>query len=93
MFFLLTFAVSAHTLFMGVENNEDGTVIVTGMFSDGSSAAGLEFRLEDMKGKIILKGKMDQFGEYSFKIPDTPYLIVIDGGPGHCVREKGPKNI
>jgi hypothetical protein len=93
MFFLLTFAVSAHTLFMGVENNEDGTVTVTGMFSDGSSSAGLEFRLEDMNGKIILKDKMDQFGEFSFKIPDLPYFIVIDGGPGHCVREKGPKNI
>jgi hypothetical protein len=80
----------AHTLFMSVENNDDGTAVVTGIFSDGSTSAGLEFRLEDSNGKILLKDKMDQFGEYTFKIPEMPYFVIIDGGPGHNVNEKGP---
>lgn len=81
----------SHTLYMSVEKNDDGTVLVTGMFSTGATAAGLEFRLEDENEKPILKGKMDEFGEYTFKIPEKPYYIVIDGGPGHTVKEKGPE--
>jgi hypothetical protein len=45
----------AHTLFMTVEDNEDGTVIVQGMFSTGAIAASVEVRLEDEKGKVLWK--------------------------------------
>jgi len=88
---IITGSSYAHTLFANTDSNNDGTATITGMFSDGSSAAGLEFRLEDTNGKILLKDKMDQFGEYTFKIPDISYFIIIDGGSGHNIREKGPK--
>lgn len=88
---LISTTAYAHTLYMSVETNDDGTALARGMFSTGATAAGLDFRLEDENEKIILKGKMDEFGEYTFKIPDSEYYVVIDGGPGHTVKEEGPK--
>ena len=82
----------AHTLFMTVEDNEDGTVTVQGMFSTGAVAARVEVRLEDEKGKVIWKGKTDDDGECTSKKPNVPYTIIMDfgPGPGHQAREKGP---
>ena len=82
----------AHTLFMTVEDNEDGTVTVQGMFSTGAIAASVEVRLEDEKGKVIWKGKTDDYGECMFRKPGVPYTIIMDfgPGPGHQAREEGP---
>ena len=82
----------AHTLFMTVEDNEDGTVTVQGMFSTGAVAASVEVRLEDKKGKVLWKGKTDDDGECTFKKPEVPYTIIMDfgPGPGHQAREEGP---
>ena len=49
----------AHTLYMTVEDNEDGTVTVQGMFSTGAIASRVEVRLENEKGKVLWKGKTD----------------------------------
>jgi hypothetical protein len=82
----------AHTLFMTVEDNEDGTVTVQGMFSTGAIAGRVEVRLEDEKGKVLWKGKTDDDGECTFKKPGVPYSIIMDfgPGPGHQAREEGP---
>ena len=82
----------AHTLFMTVEDNEDGSVTVQGMFSTGTIAARVEVRLEDEKGKVLWKGKTDADGECTFKKPNVPYTIIMDfgPGPGHQAREEGP---
>ena len=82
----------AHTLFMTVEDNEDGTVTVQGMFSTGAIAASVEVRLEDEKGKALWKGKTDDDGECTFRKQGVPYTIIMDAGPGpgHQAREKGP---
>ena len=82
----------AHTLYMTVEDNEDGTVTVQGMFSTGAIAASVEVRLEDEKGKALWKGKTDDDGECTFKKPNVPYTIIMDfgPGPGHQAREEGP---
>ncbi len=82
----------AHTLYMTVEDNEDGSVSVQGMFSTGATGAGIEVRLEDEKGKALWKGKTDDDGECTFKKPGVPYTIIMDfgPGPGHQAREKGP---
>ena len=81
----------AHTLFMTVEDNEDGTVTVQGMFSTGAIGTGIEVRLEDEKGKVLWKGKTDDDGECTFKKPNVPYTIIMDfgPGPGHQAREEG----
>ena len=82
----------AHTLFMTVEDNEDGTVTVQGMFSTGAIAARVEVRLEDEKGRVLWKGKTDEYGECMFRKPGVPYTIIMDfgPGPGHQAREEGP---
>jgi hypothetical protein len=89
---ILNLHVLAHTLYMTVEDNEDGTVTVQGMFSTGAIAVGVEVRLEDEKGKVLWKGKTDDDGECTFKKPDMPYTIIVDfgPGPGHQAREEGP---
>ena len=83
----------AHTLFMTVEDNEDGMVTVQGMFSTGAVAAMVEVRLEDENGKVLWKGKADDYGECTFKKPGVPYTIIMDfgPGPGHQAREEGPE--
>jgi len=82
----------AHTLFMTVEDNEDGMVTVQGMFSTGAIAASVEVRLEDEKGKVLWKGKTDDDGECTFKKPNVLYTIIMDfgPGPGHQAKEEGP---
>lgn len=66
-----------------------GTVICEGGFSDGSSAAGIEIRVEDKDGKELKSGKMDDFSEFEFQRPDVPYTVIFDAGPGHEVKIKG----
>jgi hypothetical protein len=84
--------VFGHTLFMNLTDNDDGTVSVEGMFSTGATAANLPLYLLDANEKQILKIKLDKNGEAEFKIPDQPYTVFLDGGPGHTVREDGPIN-
>jgi len=81
----------SHTLFMNLMDNEDGTVSVEGMFSTGATAAGLPLYLLDKKEKQIQKLVLDADGEATFEIPDQPYTVFLDGGPGHTVREPGPQ--
>ena len=89
---ILNFNAWAHTLYMTVEDNEDGTVTVQGMFSTGAVGAWVEVRLEDENGKVLWKGKADDDGECTFKKPNVPYTIIMDfgPGPGHQAKEEGP---
>jgi hypothetical protein len=82
----------AHILYMTVDDNEDGTVTVHGMFSTGATGVEIEVRLEDEKGKVLWEGKTDDDGECTFKKPGVPYTIIMDfgPGPGHQAREEGP---
>ncbi len=87
---LATGPVFGHTLFMNLTDNEDGTVSVEGMFSTGALAAGLPLFLLDDNQKVIQKFVLNKNGEVEFKIPDQPYTVFLDGGPGHTVRQEGP---
>jgi len=89
---LVTGPAFGHTLFMNLTDNEDGTVSVEGMFSTGATAANLPLYLMDENEKQISKIKLDENGEAEFIIPDQPYTVFLDGGPGHTVREDGPMN-
>ena len=82
--------VCAHTLYMNLLDNEDGTVTVEAMFSTGATGAGLPLYLEGAGGKIIRELKIDENGEATFEIPNQPYTVFLDGGPGHTVRKPGP---
>ncbi len=80
----------AHTLYMSVEDNQDGTVTISGMYSTGTVAGSTEVRVVDGQNNILLKGRTDADGEFTFKKPSVPYTIILDGGPGHTAHEEGP---
>lgn len=75
----------AHTPLCSCYDNGDGTVTCEGGFSDGSSASGVQMRVEDNGGGVLIKGKMDEDSEYTFDKPDGAYKVVFDAGEGHAV--------
>ena len=100
----LAIPAGAHTPLLSVEDNEDGTISIVGAFSDGSSGAGITILIVedkvyegDKEGKdlyqgnlVLLRTKLDEFGELDLDKPDVPYFIVFDAGPGHLVEQDGP---
>ena len=85
---LIPFAF-AHTPLCSCSDEGDGTILCEGGFSDGSSAAGVEMRVLDSAGKVIVKGKMDEDSEFTFNKPKGPYKVQFDAGPGHLVEVPG----
>ena len=81
--------VLAHTPLCLCYDNGDGTITCEGGFSDGSSASGVEIRVLDAEGKVLIKGKMDEDSEFTCKKPGGPYKIQFDAGPGHLVEVDG----
>jgi len=88
---LLAVPAMAHTLFMNINDNEDGTACVEGVYSTGAVASITEVRLETSEGKMLLKGKTNADGEFQFDKPDQPYMVILDGGPGHVCIGEGPR--
>ena len=82
----------AHTPYLMISDNEDGTFDISGGYSDGSSAARTPILLKSKKtGKILWQGRLDRYGELvSLTKPEEPYIIVFDGGPGHILKKEGP---
>lgn len=90
---ILTLAIAssslfAHTAIMSCFDNGDGTITCEGGFSDGSSASGVKFRLEQ-SGKAVFDAKMSEDSEVTFKKPNGAYNAVFDAGEGHQVFIKG----
>lgn len=69
LYFFSALPCPAHTLFMAVVDNEDGTVTVTGMYSSGDVAASIRVLLETGEREIILSGKTNEDGEFTFTKP------------------------
>lgn len=78
----------AHTALMSCFDEGDGTITCEGGFSDGSSASGVEFRVEQ-NGKTILTTKFSETGEVNFKKPTGDYTAVFDAGKGHSILVDG----
>ena len=87
-FFLSPQAI-AHTPLCSCYDNGDGTITCEGGFSDGSSGAMAAMMVKDKDGKVLLKGKMDEDGEFTFDRPKVRYRVFFDAGPGHEVEVKG----
>jgi len=83
--FFILFSVSyAHKInvFYNIEN---GKIIISSYFSDGTPARNAKVKVIDEKtGKIILTGKTNNKGEFSFKLlPPGNYEVIIKGELGH----------
>lgn len=85
---LATVAI-AHTPLCSCYDNGDGTITCEGAFSDGSSAAGVEMKVVDRDGKVIIKGRMNEDSEFTFDKPKGSYRVQLDAGPGHLVEVDG----
>ena len=85
---LLSSSLFAHTAIMSCFDNGDGTITCEGGFSDGSSASGVKFRVEQ-DGKSIFNTKMNEDSEVTFNKPSGAYSAVFDAGEGHAVYIKG----
>jgi hypothetical protein len=81
--------VLAHTPLCACYDNGDGTITCEGGFSDGSSASGVKMRVKDKGGRVLIKGTMDEFSEFTFDKPSAPYTVEFDAGPGHVVEIQG----
>ena len=86
---VLASVCQAHTPLCSCYDNGDGSITCEGGFSDGSSASGVEMRVEDKGDKVLLKGKMSEDSEYTFDKPSGTYKVVFDAGEGHRVVVDG----
>lgn len=78
----------AHTPLCSCYDNGDGTVTCEGGFSDGSSASGVQMRVE-ASGSDLIKGKMNEDSEFTFDKPADAYKVVFDAGDGHVIEIEG----
>ena len=85
---LLAGAAAAHTPLCSCYDNGDGTITCEGGFSDGSSASGVQMRVE-AGDKALIEGKMDEFSEFTFDKPGGDYKVIFDAGEGHAVEIDG----
>ncbi|WP_020587098.1 hypothetical protein [Desulfobacter curvatus] len=87
--FFITPLCQAHTPLCSCYDNGDGTVTCEGGFSDGSSAAGVQMRVEDGAGKVLIQGKMDDDSEFTFDKPAGDYKVQFYAGEGHEITVDG----
>ena len=85
---LMTGTVQAHTALMACYDEGNGFISCEGGFSDGASAEGVEFRIEQ-NGNAVMETKMDEYGEVYFKKPLGRYSVVLNAGEGHIVHIDG----
>lgn len=85
---VLSSHVSAHTALMACYDEGNGYINCEGGFSDGASAEGVEFRIEQ-HGSVTMQTKLDEFGEVYFEKPAGHFTLVLNGGEGHVVHING----
>jgi len=88
MLLLCAADVFAHTTFMACYDNGDTTITCYGEFSDGSIAAAIPIQVVSHADKTLIRGVMDDIGEFTFNRPEQPFTVIFDAGAGHIVKEK-----
>jgi hypothetical protein len=76
---------AAHSPVFDCFDESEGRVTCEGGFSDGASAAGVAVRVLDGSDKLLLSGKIDAAGRFSFARPKGEFHVVFDAGAGHSV--------
>jgi len=75
----------AHTAIMSCFDNGDNTITCEGGFSDGSSASGVVFTIEQDKN-VVLKTKLSEDSDITFDKLNGEFTVVFDAGEGHAIR-------
>jgi len=84
---IISSGLFAHTPLLTCIDEGDGTITCEGGFSDGSSAGGVDFRVEQ-NGKVLIQTKLNSTSEVNFKKPSGDYVVVFDAGDEHRVYLK-----
>lgn len=88
--YLIPSFLFSHTLILNVDDNEDGTILIQGVFNTGQLAPGAEVRIESLvTGKVLFKKRLPDESELTIDIPKEPYQVVLDAGPGHQIVKEG----
>lgn len=89
--FALTFApcAFAHAPVFDCFAEGEEKITCEGGFSDGASAAGVLVRVLDKDDRVLIEGKIDADGRFSFSKPKQVYHVVFDAGAGHAVTVFG----
>jgi hypothetical protein len=77
--------VAAHSPVFDCYTEKDGRITCEGGFSDGASAAGVPVRVLDASDKLLVAGKIDAEGRFTFAKPAGEFHIVFDAGAGHSI--------
>lgn len=81
--------VLAHSPICNCYDNGDDSVTCEGGFSDGASAAGVAIRVLSDQERVLIDGRMDDTGSFSFARPAEPFHVVFDAGQSHIVTIYG----
>jgi hypothetical protein len=82
---LLPALAAAHSPVFDCFVDKDTRITCEGGFSDGTSATGVSVKVLDASDKLLLAGKIDAEGRFSFARPTEAFHIVFDAGAGHSV--------
>jgi hypothetical protein len=82
---LLPTLACAHSPVFDCFIEKESSVVCEGGFSDGASATGVAVRVLDGTEKLLISGKIDAEGRFSFAKPTGDFHIVFDAGAGHSV--------
>jgi hypothetical protein len=83
---LLPQMADAHGI--GIEAKlKGGTVVVEAFYDDDTSAPGAAVTVEDDAKKVVVEGKTDAQGKWSFPAPKPgKYTVRVNAGDGHIAR-------
>ncbi|RXJ57975.1 hypothetical protein [Candidatus Marinarcus aquaticus] len=88
--FIMSLTLYAHTLVLNLDDNEDGTLFIQGMFNTGESAEGALVIVESLDNQeVLFKKRLPSSSELIVPMPKVAYHVVLDGGPGHTVIKEG----
>lgn len=76
---------TAHSPIFDCFNEPDAKVTCEGGFSDGASAEGVSVRVLDQNEKVLISGKIDAEGRFTFERPAGEFHVIFDAGQGHSV--------
>lgn len=83
-------ALFAHTPLLSIEGTGDGSLYIEGGFSNGASAAGVKLYLKNKEtGEVLWDGVFPENSSITLPIPNVPYTVTFDGGPGHIITKDG----
>lgn len=83
--------VFTHTPLLIIEDNDEEYVYVKAGFSNGQDASGMNLYVKSkFDDRIIESLKFPETSQLKIKIPNEPYYMLFDGGPGHKAVKDGP---